>query len=52
MDLSIVTIEDCLELYRRKDTRTIINDGKVITFRNSEPDAVEVDQIKRRVYAF
>lgn len=32
VDLSIVTIEDCIDMYEKKDATTIINDGKVIGF--------------------
>ena len=32
MNLSIVTIEDCIDMYEKKDATTIINDGQVIGF--------------------
>ena len=48
MNLKIVTIEDCLELFEKKGISTICNDGQIITFGNQEPDAAEVDLVKRR----
>lgn len=32
MELSNVTIEDCIELYQYKGITTIINDGNIINF--------------------
>ena len=32
MNLSAVTLEDCIELYEKKGKKTIINDGEVIGF--------------------
>jgi len=32
MDLENVTVEDCEELYTKKDTITVINDGKIERF--------------------
>ena len=32
----VVTIEDCLEMYEKKDYTTTINDGKVIKFERGE----------------
>lgn len=32
MDLSIVTIEDCIDMFEKKDAATIINDGMVVGF--------------------
>lgn len=36
MNLSVITIQDCLENYRFKGESTIINDGKVIGFQQKE----------------
>ena len=33
IELDNVTLEDCLELYEKKNTVTIINDGKIINFK-------------------
>lgn len=32
IDLDLVTLSDCIELYERKHTTTIINDGHVDNF--------------------
>ena len=32
IELSEVTLEDCMDLYEKKNIRTIIEDGKVINF--------------------
>ena len=32
IELSEVTLEDCVDLYEKKDIRTIIEDGRVINF--------------------
>lgn len=32
IDLDNVTLEDCLDLYEKKNKVTIINDGRIITF--------------------
>lgn len=32
MDLENVTVEDCIELYTKKDTITVLNDGKIERF--------------------
>ena len=32
INLNVVTIGDCLDLHKYKETSTIINDGKVIKF--------------------
>ncbi len=32
MNLENVTIQDCLDMYEKKEYITIINDGKVIDF--------------------
>ena len=32
IELSEVTLEDCVDLYEKKNTYTIVNDGRVINF--------------------
>jgi hypothetical protein len=32
MNLENVTVEDCVELYEKKDTITVLNDGKIEKF--------------------
>ncbi len=32
IDLDNVTLEDCLDLYHKKDITTVINDGHIINF--------------------
>ena len=32
IELDEVTLEDCIDLYERKNIATIINDGKIINF--------------------
>lgn len=32
IELDEVTLEDCMDLYEKKNIRTIIEDGKVINF--------------------
>ncbi len=32
IELDNVTLEDCLDLYEKKSTYTIVNDGRVINF--------------------
>ena len=32
INLETVTVGDCLDLYKYKETSTIINDGKVVKF--------------------
>lgn len=32
IELDNVTLEDCLDLYEKKNVKTLINDGKVIDF--------------------
>ena len=32
IELDNVTLEDCLDLYEKKNVETVINDGKVIDF--------------------
>lgn len=32
IDLDLVTLEDCIELYEKKHTCTLINDGRVDNF--------------------
>jgi len=36
MNLENVTVEDCEELYSKKDTITVINDGKIDKFEKEE----------------
>lgn len=36
IELDNVTLVDCLELYIRKNISTIINDGRVINFKEEE----------------
>ena len=32
IELDEVTLEDCIDLYKKKNVRTVINDGKIINF--------------------
>ena len=32
MNLSAVTVEDCIDLYEKKGKETIINDGEIVGF--------------------
>lgn len=32
MNLSAVTLEDCIDLYEKKGKETVINDGSVVCF--------------------
>lgn len=32
MNLETITVQDCLDMYEKKEQATIINDGKVIRF--------------------
>ena len=32
IELDNVTLEDCIDLYEKKNVTTVINDGKVIDF--------------------
>lgn len=32
IELDNVTLEDCIELYEKKNVATVINDGRVINF--------------------
>lgn len=32
IELNEVTLEDCIDLYEKKDICTIINDGRIINF--------------------
>lgn len=36
MNLQTVSLEDCLDNYKFKDKRAIINDGKLIGFKKEE----------------
>ena len=36
IDLDAVTLEDCLELYKYKNMITIIEDGRIINFREEK----------------
>lgn len=36
MNLENVTVEDCEELYAKKDTITVINDGKIEKFEKED----------------
>lgn len=36
IELDDVTLHDCLELYEKNNTCTIINDGHIITFKREE----------------
>lgn len=36
INLDTVTLGDCLALYERKNTTTIINDGRVINFEEGD----------------
>ena len=32
MNLEVITIQDCLDMYEKKGQSVIINDGKIIAF--------------------
>ncbi len=32
MNLETITLQDCIDMYEKKDKATIINDGKVVDF--------------------
>lgn len=32
INFNVVTIQDCLDMYEKKNTYTIINDGRVVGF--------------------
>lgn len=32
MNLEVITIQDCIDMYEKKGQATIINDGKVVGF--------------------
>ena len=32
MNLSAVTVEDCIDLYEKKGKETLINDGEIVGF--------------------
>lgn len=32
MNLQTVTLQECLDMYEKDDTRVVLNDGKVIQF--------------------
>lgn len=36
MNLEVITIQDCIDMFELKDQSTIINDGKVIGFKGKE----------------
>lgn len=36
MNLENVTIQDCIDMYEKKDKAVVINDGKVIGFISEE----------------
>lgn len=36
MNLDVVTVQDCIDMYNLKDHSTIINDGKVVGFKGKE----------------
>lgn len=36
LEYDAVTLEDCIELYEKKDTTTVINDGKITSFEKFE----------------
>lgn len=36
MNLENVTVEDCVELHEKKDTITVLNDGKIEKFEKEE----------------
>lgn len=36
IDLSEVTVQDCLDLFKMKRRCTILNDGKIVDFRTEE----------------
>lgn len=38
MDLSIVTVQDCMEMYQYRDMAVILNDGLVLGFKGKECD--------------
>lgn len=43
MNLQIVTIQDCIDMYQFKGQSTIINDGEVVGFEQEKKD---IDLIK------
>lgn len=36
IDLDNVTLQDCEDMYRMKNMRTVINDGRVVNFEKEE----------------
>lgn len=36
MNLEVITVQDCVDMYDLKDQSTIINDGKIIGFKEKE----------------
>lgn len=36
MNLEVITVQDCIDMFDLKDQSTIINDGKVIGFKGKE----------------
>lgn len=52
IELDNVTIDDCLDLYEKKEYYTIINDGRIINFekieRNEKDDNNKIKKNKRK----
>lgn len=44
MNLDIVTVQDCIDMYNLKDQVTIINDGRVIGFEGKENENPHTDR--------
>ena len=36
IEMDNVTVEDCMDLFKKKNKRIIINDGKIINFEEGE----------------
>lgn len=38
LEYDAVTLEDCIDLYEKKDTTTVINDGKITNFEKGDKE--------------
>lgn len=44
MNIKIVTLEDCVEMYERKNQVSVIENGEIVCFRSEKKESVANDR--------